>query len=117
MSINCQRIGNDDTRLWHSMDPHRVCLQYTAGNSIDEILSRSYREGNNNMRFTFESDSKKAIFKSAGVHLIYENDNFIDPIKRYRDDGEHDLEPDWNPQQKRQSSTTRIMEFEDANDD
>ncbi|XP_042962115.1 disease resistance protein RPV1-like [Carya illinoinensis] len=114
ISINGQRIGNDDTRLRDSMDPHRVCLKYIAGNSIDEILSRSYREGNNNMRFTFESDSEEAILKSVGVHIIYGNDNFINPIqlsKRSPDDGEHDLEPDWNPQQKRQSSTTRIMEF------
>ncbi|KAG6627865.1 hypothetical protein CIPAW_15G159200 [Carya illinoinensis] len=121
ISINGQQIGNDKIWSWDSVDRHySVCLKYIAGNSIDEILSRSYREGNNNTRFTFESDSKKAIFKSAGVHLIYGNDNFINPIqlsKRYRDDGEHDLEPDWNPQQKRQSSTTRIMEFEDANDD
>ncbi|XP_042960535.1 disease resistance protein RPV1-like [Carya illinoinensis] len=108
ISINGQRIG-----LWGSMCPHdRVCLKYIAGNSIDEILSRSYREGNNNMRFTFESDSEKAVLKSVGVHLIYGKDNFINPIqlsKRSPDDGEHDLEPDWNPQQKRQSSTTRIM--------
>ncbi|KAG2668000.1 hypothetical protein I3760_15G139900 [Carya illinoinensis] len=117
VSRNGQRIGNDKIWSWDSMDPHRVCLKYVAGNSIDEILPRSYRGGNNNMRFAFESDRKKAIFKSAGVHLIYGNDNFIDPIqlsKRYRrDDGEHDLEPDWNPQQKRKSSTTRVMEFKD----
>ncbi|KAG6676236.1 hypothetical protein I3842_15G141800 [Carya illinoinensis] len=120
VSRNGQQIGNDGMWFWDSMDPHRVCLQYIAGNSIDEILPTSYREGNNNMRFTFENDSKKGIFKSAGVHLIYGNDNFIDPIqhsKRYRDDGEHDLEPNWNPQKKQQSSTTRIMEFKDANND
>ncbi|XP_042960664.1 disease resistance-like protein DSC1 isoform X2 [Carya illinoinensis] len=99
ISINGQRIGNDDTRLWDSMDPHRVCLKYIAGNSIDAILSRSYREGNNNLRFTFESDSERAILKSAGVDLIYGNDNPIQLSNRYpRDDGEHDLEPDWNPQ-------------------
>ncbi|XP_042962675.1 putative disease resistance protein At4g19050 [Carya illinoinensis] len=87
ISINGQWIENDDTRLWDSVDPHdHVCLKYIAGNSINEILSRSYREGNNNMRFTFESDSEKAILKSVGVHLIYGNDNFINPIqlsKRY----------------------------------
>ncbi|KAG7945083.1 hypothetical protein I3843_15G134900 [Carya illinoinensis] len=118
ISINGQWIGNNMV-LCNSMDPH-VCLKYKAGNSMNEILSRSYREGNNNMRFTFESDREKAVLKSVGVHLIYGNDNFINPIqlsKRSPDDGEHDLEPDWNPQQKRQSSTTRIMEFEDANDD
>ncbi|XP_042960932.1 uncharacterized protein LOC122295763 [Carya illinoinensis] len=110
--INGQRIES------YSLDAHDcVCLKYIAGNSIHDMLSRSYRKGNNNMRFTFESDSKNAIFKSAGVHLIYENIDFIQLSKRYRDDGEHDLEPDWNPQQKRQSSTTRIVEFEDANDD
>ncbi|KAG6670772.1 hypothetical protein I3843_Q038700 [Carya illinoinensis] len=117
ISINGQQIGNDQICIWDSVDAHySVCLKYIAGNSIDEILSRSYREGNNQTRFTFESNPKKAIFKSAGVHLIYGNDNFINPIqlsKRYRDDGEHDLEPDWNPQQKRQSSTTRVMEFKD----
>ncbi|XP_042960856.1 disease resistance protein RUN1-like isoform X2 [Carya illinoinensis] len=107
ISINGQQNGNRWSGFrWsgYSVDPHdSVCLKYIAGNSIDDMLSRSYREGNNNMRFTFESDSKKAIFKSAGVHLIYGNDNFINPIqlsKRYRDDGEHDLQPDWNPQQK-----------------
>ncbi|KAG6676243.1 hypothetical protein I3842_15G142600 [Carya illinoinensis] len=100
VSRNGQRIGNDNIESGDVVYPQnsRVCLKYIAGNSIDhEILSRSYREGNNNMRFTFESNSKQAIFKSAGVHLIYGNDNFINPIqlsKRYpRDDGEHDLEP------------------------
>ncbi|XP_042962894.1 disease resistance protein Roq1-like isoform X3 [Carya illinoinensis] len=120
ISINGRQSGIDNTWLWNSLDAHHVCLRYIAGNSIDEILSRSYREGNNNMRFTFEGDRKKALLKSVGVHLIYRNDNFINPIqlsKRYQDDGEHDLAPDWNPQEKRQSSTTRIMEFNDANDD
>ncbi|KAG6676238.1 hypothetical protein I3842_15G142000 [Carya illinoinensis] len=111
------RFSQRFSQRWDSVDAHySVCLKYIAGNSIDEILSRSYREGNNKTRFTFESNPKKAIFKSAGVHLIYGNDNFINPIqlsKRYRDDGEHDLEPDRNPQQKRQSSTTRVMEFKD----
>ncbi|XP_042962853.1 TMV resistance protein N-like isoform X2 [Carya illinoinensis] len=95
------------------IDDH-VCLRYIAGNSIDEMVPRIY----NNKRFIMKSD--KAILKSFGFHIIYGNDNFINPIqlsKRPRDEGEHDLEPDWNPQQKRQSSTTRIMEFNDANDD
>ncbi|XP_042960786.1 disease resistance protein Roq1-like [Carya illinoinensis] len=116
ISINGQRIGNDDMRLWDSMDPHRVCLKYITGNSIDANLSRSYREGNNNMRFTFESDSERAILKSVGVHLIDGNDNPIQLSKRHhpRDDGEHDLEPDWNPQQKRRGSSTSssIMEIQ-----
>ncbi|XP_042962116.1 TMV resistance protein N-like isoform X1 [Carya illinoinensis] len=69
-----QKITND-TWLRPSMDPHdRACLQYIVGNSFDQMLSRSYREGNN-MRFTFGSDSKEAIFKSAGVHLIYRNES------------------------------------------
>ncbi|KAG2668021.1 hypothetical protein I3760_15G141100 [Carya illinoinensis] len=100
VSRNGQRIGNDNIGSGDVVYPQysSVCLKYIAGNSIDhEILSRSYREGNNNLRFTFESNSEQAIFKSAGVHLIYGNDNFINPIqlsKRYpRDDGEHDLEP------------------------
>ncbi|KAF5469371.1 hypothetical protein F2P56_013452, partial [Juglans regia] len=121
ISINGQSMVWDPycDLLWPSMDPHRVCLKYIAGNSIDEMMSRSYREGYNT-RFTFGSGSKEAILKSVGVHLIYGNDNFINPIqlsKRYRDGGEHDLQPDWNPQQTRQSSTTRIREFKDANDD
>ncbi|KAF5451951.1 hypothetical protein F2P56_027001 [Juglans regia] len=121
ISINSQSMVWDQycDLLWPSMDPHRVFLKYIAGNSIDEMMSRSYREGYN-MRFTFASGSEEAILKSVGVHLIYGNDNFINPIqlsKRYRDGGEHDLEPDWNPRQKRQSSTTRIREFKDANDD
>ncbi|XP_035546430.1 disease resistance protein RUN1-like [Juglans regia] len=76
--INGELIGNHRPIL-ASKDPHRVWLLYIAGNSIDEMLSICYREGND-MRFTFESDSKEAILKSAGVHLIYRNDNFIDPI-------------------------------------
>ncbi|KAG7945135.1 hypothetical protein I3843_15G137500 [Carya illinoinensis] len=102
VSINGWRIGNEGMWSGDSMDPHdRVWLQYIVVNSIDhEILPRSYREGNNNMRFAFRGQGK-AILKSGGVHLIYGKDNFIDPIqllKRYRDDGEHDLEPDWKPQ-------------------
>ncbi|KAG7945157.1 hypothetical protein I3843_15G138600 [Carya illinoinensis] len=70
-----QQIIRNDKWLRPSMDPHdRACLQYIAEDSIDEMLSRSYEEGNN-MRFTFRSDSEEAIFKSVGVHLIYENDN------------------------------------------
>ncbi|KAG6676241.1 hypothetical protein I3842_15G142200 [Carya illinoinensis] len=80
ISMNGHQIKNDHLWLWDLVHD-RVCLKYIAGNSIDEILQRSFREGNNNMRFTFESDGKKAIFKSAGVHLIYGNDNFIDPIQ------------------------------------
>ncbi|XP_042960914.1 uncharacterized protein LOC122295759 [Carya illinoinensis] len=87
----------DYISLHPSMDPHHVWLQYIAGNSIDEMLSKSYRKGNN-MRFTFGSDSDRAIFKSAGVHLIYGNDYLIDLniqlSQRYRVDGEHNLEPD-----------------------
>ncbi|KAG6627856.1 hypothetical protein CIPAW_15G158600 [Carya illinoinensis] len=65
-----QQIIRNDTWLRPSMDPHdRACLQYIAGNSIDQMLSSSYRKGNN-MRFTVGSDSKEAIFKSVGVHLI-----------------------------------------------
>ncbi|XP_040996789.1 disease resistance protein Roq1-like [Juglans microcarpa x Juglans regia] len=118
ISINGQSMMWDPycDFLWPSMDPHRVCLKYIAGNSVDEMLSRSYREGNN-MRFTFGISSRKAIIKSVGVHLIYGNDNFINPIqlsKRYRDDGEHDLEPDWKPQQKRRgsSASSSIMEIQ-----
>ncbi|KAG7945131.1 hypothetical protein I3843_15G137300 [Carya illinoinensis] len=67
-----QQIIRDD--MWLQPSPHdRACLQYIAGNSIDQMLSSSYREGNN-MRFTFGSDSKEAIFKSARVHLIYRNE-------------------------------------------
>ncbi|XP_042960785.1 disease resistance protein Roq1-like isoform X2 [Carya illinoinensis] len=112
IKINGQLIKDldNDVYLPSSTDPHRVWLRYIAGNSIDEMLPRSYREGNNNMRFTFEIDSEKAFFKSAGVHLIYGNDNLIDLnnqcSKRYRDDGENDLEPDWNPQKKRRGSST-----------
>ncbi|KAG7945167.1 hypothetical protein I3843_15G138900 [Carya illinoinensis] len=70
-----QQIIRNDTWLRPSMDPHdRACLQYIAGNSLDEMLFRSYEEGNN-MRFTFRSDSEEAIFKSVGVHLIYKNGN------------------------------------------
>ncbi|XP_042960552.1 protein SUPPRESSOR OF npr1-1, CONSTITUTIVE 1-like [Carya illinoinensis] len=116
VSRNGRQIGNEVIWSGDSMDPHdRVWLQYIVVNSIDhEILPRSYTGGNNNMRFAFESDTRKAILKSGGVHLIYGFIDIIQILKRYR---EHDLEPDWNPQQKRQSSTTRIMEFEDANDD
>ncbi|KAG2668009.1 hypothetical protein I3760_15G140700 [Carya illinoinensis] len=74
ITIKCgQQIIRNDKWLRPSMDPHdRACLQYIAGNSIDQMLSSSYREGYN-IRFTFGSDSKEAIFKSAGVHLIYRN--------------------------------------------
>ncbi|KAG6627877.1 hypothetical protein CIPAW_15G160200 [Carya illinoinensis] len=83
VTINGQRIGNDGIWSWDSMDPHdRVWLQYIVVNSIDhEILPRSYRRGKNNMKFAFESDTGKAILKSSGVHLIYGNDNFINPIQ------------------------------------
>ncbi|XP_042960529.1 disease resistance protein RUN1-like isoform X3 [Carya illinoinensis] len=112
IKINGQLIKDldNDVYLPSSTDPHRVWLRYIAGNSTDEMLPRSYREGNYNMRFTFEIDSEKAFFKSAGVHLIYGNDNLIDLnnqcSKRYRDDGENDLESDWNPQKKRRGSST-----------
>ncbi|KAG7945092.1 hypothetical protein I3843_15G135800 [Carya illinoinensis] len=45
---------NDQFIEWASpsLDAHHVYLKYIAENSIDEMLSRSYREGNN-MRFTF----------------------------------------------------------------
>ncbi|KAF5451962.1 hypothetical protein F2P56_027010 [Juglans regia] len=63
-----------------------------------------YREVGSNLRFIFQSTySKEAILKGVGVHLIYKNDDFMDRIqvsKRYRDDCDHNLEPDWNPQQK-----------------
>ncbi|XP_040996732.1 disease resistance protein Roq1-like [Juglans microcarpa x Juglans regia] len=108
ISINSQLMVWDPycDLLWPSMDPHRVCLKYIAGNSIDEMMLRSYRKGNN-MRFIFGSGSKEAILKSVGVHLIYRNDNFINPIqlsKRYRDGGEHDLE-----------STTKVAIFNHEN--
>ncbi|KAG6676225.1 hypothetical protein I3842_15G141300 [Carya illinoinensis] len=76
ISINGKLIRHRNY-LRPSMDTHCVCLQYIAGNSM--MLSRRYKVGNN-MRFTFGIRSKKAILKSAGVHLIYRNDNFIDPI-------------------------------------
>ncbi|KAG2668027.1 hypothetical protein I3760_15G141400 [Carya illinoinensis] len=66
-----QQIIRNDMRLYPSMDPHdRACLQYIAGNFIDQMLSGRYSKGNK-MRFTFGSDSKEAIIKSKGVHLIY----------------------------------------------
>ncbi|XP_035546677.1 disease resistance protein RPP2B-like [Juglans regia] len=73
ISINGKLIRKDE--MWQvspSMNPHHVCLQYIAAHSIDQKVSRSYKEGNN-MRFTFRSDSEydEAILKSAGVHLIY----------------------------------------------
>ncbi|KAF5469240.1 hypothetical protein F2P56_013328 [Juglans regia] len=105
--------------LTPSIDQHLVWLQYITSNSIE--IQRRYKEGNsNNMRFTFESYSKEAILKSVGVHLIYKNDDFMDRIrlsKRYRDDGDHNLELEWNPQQKRQSSTSSVMDLEDTDDD
>ncbi|KAF5469365.1 hypothetical protein F2P56_013446, partial [Juglans regia] len=80
ISIDGQQIRND---MWlrPSMDTHCVCLQYIAGNHIDQMLSRSYRKGNN-IRFTFGSDLKEAIFKSAGVHLIYIDPAFQKMLKR-----------------------------------
>ncbi|KAG6676256.1 hypothetical protein I3842_15G143500 [Carya illinoinensis] len=85
----CAPNGKDEMQLQTSKDRHdRVLLQYIVGNSINKMLSRSYREGNNT-RFTFGISSKTVILKSAGVHLIYGNDNFIHPIqpsKRYQID-------------------------------
>ncbi|KAF5451955.1 hypothetical protein F2P56_027005 [Juglans regia] len=115
LSIDGQRMDPYHNMLRSSMDPHRVCLKYIAGNSIDDLLSRSYRKGNN-MRFTFGFSSRKAIIKSVGVHLIYENDNFINPIqfsKRYQDY----LEPDWNPTTEEANDDLALWKFKDANDD